>query len=57
MHKNFAQWGKNARKSMSHFGIGGSTEAGCSSLRKIDVFLLGIFMTIEKRSCKYNRYY
>jgi len=31
-----------------HFGIGCSNEAGCSSLRKLSVFLLDIFKTMEK---------
>jgi hypothetical protein len=48
MYKNFVEWDKNTHNSMSHFGIGGSYEAGCSSLRKLSVLLLSIFMTMEK---------
>jgi hypothetical protein len=48
MYKNFVQWDKDVHKIMSHFGIDDSNEAGCSSLRKLSVFLLGIFMTMEK---------
>jgi len=39
---------KNAHNNMSHFGIGGSNEAGCNSLRKLSVFLLDVFMTMKK---------
>jgi len=46
--RDFVQWDENANKNRSHFGIGGSNEAWCSSLPKLNVFLLGIFMTMEK---------
>jgi hypothetical protein len=48
MYKNFVQWDKNTHNNMLHFGIGGSYEAERSSLRKLSVLLLGIFMTMEK---------